>query len=161
MEIGQWLRCYGYFPEKTPGGCIDVGIMYHFNISLYILNAQSRVVKGWLHAVCPFSWPWVRNRVTLQTDGQVRTGRDVVIAAMLGAEAFDGMCLKKCCIHRSHSWTPWKIRKRYYFSQKIHHIHVWQALSWGVVLNDGKPPTFTTLPPVFFQQEHLMLLTLF
>ena len=28
-----------------------------------------------------------RNRVTLQTDGQVRTGRDVVIAAMLGAEA--------------------------------------------------------------------------
>ena len=31
-----------------------------------------------------FAW---RNRVTLQTDGQVRTGRDVVIAAMLGAEA--------------------------------------------------------------------------
>lgn len=28
----------------------------------------------------------LRNRVTLQTDGQVRTGRDVVIAAMLGAE---------------------------------------------------------------------------
>ena len=25
--------------------------------------------------------------MTLQTDGQVRTGRDVVIAAMLGAEA--------------------------------------------------------------------------
>lgn len=31
-----------------------------------------------------------RNRVTLQTDGQVRTGRDVVIAAMLGAEAGKG-----------------------------------------------------------------------
>lgn len=30
--------------------------------------------------------PVNRNRVTLQTDGQVRTGRDVVIAAMLGAE---------------------------------------------------------------------------
>ncbi len=30
----------------------------------------------------------LRSRVTLQTDGQLRTGRDVVIAAMLGAEEF-------------------------------------------------------------------------
>ncbi|HMA97479.1 MAG TPA: glutamate synthase large subunit, partial [Polyangiaceae bacterium] len=30
----------------------------------------------------------LRSRVTLQTDGQLRTGRDVVIAALLGAEEF-------------------------------------------------------------------------
>ncbi len=30
----------------------------------------------------------LRNRVRLQTDGQIRTGRDVAIAAMLGAEEF-------------------------------------------------------------------------
>ena len=30
----------------------------------------------------------LRGRVTLQTDGQLRTGRDVVIAALLGAEEF-------------------------------------------------------------------------
>ena len=30
----------------------------------------------------------LRSRVVLQTDGQIRTGRDVVIAAMLGAEEF-------------------------------------------------------------------------
>ncbi|XP_071818623.1 uncharacterized protein [Apostichopus japonicus] len=30
----------------------------------------------------------LRSRVTLQTDGQLRTGRDVVIAAMLGADEF-------------------------------------------------------------------------
>ncbi len=33
----------------------------------------------------------LRSRVRLQTDGQMRTGRDVVIAAMLGAEEF-GFC---------------------------------------------------------------------
>ncbi|MEW6075810.1 MAG: glutamate synthase large subunit, partial [Candidatus Omnitrophota bacterium] len=33
----------------------------------------------------------LRNRVRLQTDGQMRTGRDVAIAAMLGAEEF-GFC---------------------------------------------------------------------
>ena len=30
----------------------------------------------------------LRGRVTLETDGQLRTGRDVVIAALLGAERF-------------------------------------------------------------------------
>ena len=30
----------------------------------------------------------LRGRVTLQTDGQIKTGRDVVIAALLGAEEF-------------------------------------------------------------------------
>jgi glutamate synthase (NADPH/NADH) large chain len=30
----------------------------------------------------------LRSRVRLQTDGQMRTGRDVAIAAMLGAEEF-------------------------------------------------------------------------
>ena len=30
----------------------------------------------------------LRSRVVLETDGQLRTGRDVVIAAMLGAEEF-------------------------------------------------------------------------
>src|SRR5262249_23929827 len=30
----------------------------------------------------------LRSRVTLETDGQLRTGRDVVIAALLGAEEF-------------------------------------------------------------------------
>ena len=30
----------------------------------------------------------MRSRVTVQTDGQLKTGRDVVIAALLGAEEF-------------------------------------------------------------------------
>lgn len=30
----------------------------------------------------------LRGRVVLQTDGQIRTGRDVVIAALLGAEEY-------------------------------------------------------------------------
>jgi glutamate synthase (ferredoxin) len=30
----------------------------------------------------------LRSRVTLETDGQLKTGRDVVIAALLGAEEF-------------------------------------------------------------------------
>ena len=30
----------------------------------------------------------LRSRVTLQTDGQMRTGKDVVVAALLGAEEF-------------------------------------------------------------------------
>ena len=30
----------------------------------------------------------LRSRVTVQTDGQLKTGRDVVIAALLGAEEF-------------------------------------------------------------------------
>ncbi|HAL45195.1 MAG TPA: glutamate synthase subunit alpha, partial [Phycisphaerales bacterium] len=30
----------------------------------------------------------LRDRITLQTDGQIKTGRDVVIAALLGAERF-------------------------------------------------------------------------
>jgi glutamate synthase (ferredoxin) len=30
----------------------------------------------------------LRSRVVLETDGQMKTGRDVVIAALLGAEEF-------------------------------------------------------------------------
>jgi glutamate synthase (NADPH/NADH) large chain/glutamate synthase (ferredoxin) len=30
----------------------------------------------------------LRDRITVQTDGQLKTGRDVVIAALLGAEEF-------------------------------------------------------------------------
>ena len=33
----------------------------------------------------------LRGKVTLQTDGQLKTGRDVVIAALLGAEEFDSL----------------------------------------------------------------------
>lgn len=48
----------------------------------------------------------LRNRVTLQTDGQLRTGKDLVIAAILGAEEFAfgtgllvalGCCLLRIC----------------------------------------------------------------
>ena len=48
----------------------------------------------------------LRSRVTLQTDGQLRTGRDLVIAALLGAEEFGlgtgilvalGCCMLRVC----------------------------------------------------------------
>jgi glutamate synthase domain-containing protein 2/glutamate synthase domain-containing protein 3 len=48
----------------------------------------------------------LRNRVRLQTDGQLKTGRDVVIAALLGAEEFGfataalvalGCTMMRCC----------------------------------------------------------------
>ena len=32
----------------------------------------------------------LRHKVTLRTDGGIKTGRDVVIAAMMGAEEFNG-----------------------------------------------------------------------
>ena len=50
------------------------------------------------HAGLPGSWDWMethqtlllnnlRNRVTLETDGKLMTGRDVIIAALLGAKS--------------------------------------------------------------------------
>ncbi|SBW03578.1 Ferredoxin-dependent glutamate synthase 1 [uncultured delta proteobacterium] len=46
----------------------------------------------------------MRNRLTLQTDGQLRTGRDIAIAALMGAEEFGlGTCLLVslgCCLLR-------------------------------------------------------------
>ena len=48
------------------------------------------------HTGLPPNWVWpkhtkpvrnkLRGRVVLQTDGQIRTGRDLAIAALLGAE---------------------------------------------------------------------------
>ena len=48
---------------------------------------------------CPGNWAWpkptrrlllnnLRTRIIVETDGQLKTGRDVVIAALLGAEEF-------------------------------------------------------------------------
>lgn len=52
----------------------------------------------------------MRNRVRLQTDGQLKTGRDVVIAALLGAEEFGFgttllVCLGCAMIRRCHNNT--------------------------------------------------------
>lgn len=52
----------------------------------------------------------MRNRVRLQTDGQLKTGRDVVIAALLGAEEFGFgttllVCLGCAMIRQCHSNT--------------------------------------------------------
>ena len=64
-----------------------MGIVYYF--TLYFESGWQNA-QNWVGLQPPFPLKltfWVRNRVMLQTDGQVRTGRDVVIAAMLGAEA--------------------------------------------------------------------------
>ena len=40
----------------------------------------------------------LRDRIIVQTDGQLKTGRDVVIAALLGAEEFDSLLRLSSCL---------------------------------------------------------------
>jgi glutamate synthase (NADPH/NADH) len=96
------------------------------------------------HLLCIFSWtgikhaglPWelgvaethqvltmnnLRSRVVLQADGQIRTGRDVVIAALLGADEFGmstaPLIVLGCTmvflisIHYRNSFAPFQMRK--------------------------------------------------
>ena len=39
----------------------------------------------------------LRHKVTLRTDGGIKTGRDVVIAAMMGAEEYGVATTAACC----------------------------------------------------------------
>jgi hypothetical protein len=60
----------------------------------------------------------LRERVRLQTDGQLRTGRDVVIAAMLGAEESDSPLQRWCawlrapCVRATRTRVPWALHPR-------------------------------------------------